>query len=80
MDPENTGTLQFAKLKEVMEDKLKDKDTPADMIEELKHLDKDKDGQIPVPEFKQYMANMGSKMSEEEIAALMKEIDTAGDG
>ena len=44
MDPENTGTLQFAKLKEVMEDKLKDKDTPADMIEELKHMENlDKD-------------------------------------
>ena len=32
-----------------MEDKLKDKDTPADMIAELKHLDQDNDGRIPVP-------------------------------
>ena len=63
-----------------MEDKLKDKDTPADMIAELKHLDKDKDDKIPVPEFKQYMANMGSKMTAEEIEELMKEVDTAGDG
>ena len=63
-----------------MEDKLKDKDTPADMIAELKHLDKDKDDKIPVPEFKQYMANMGSKMTPEEIEELMKEVDTAGDG
>ena len=63
-----------------MEDKLKDKDTPADMIAELKHLDKDKDDKIPVPEFKQYMANMGSKMPPEEIEELMKEVDTAGDG
>ena len=46
-------------MKEVMEDKLKDKDTPADMIAELRHLDRDKDDRIPVPEFKQFMANMG---------------------
>ena len=63
-----------------MEDKLKDKDTPADMIAELKHLDKDKDDKIPVPEFKQYMANMGSKMTEEDIEELMKVVDTRGDG
>ena len=35
-----------------MEDKLKDKDTPADMIAQLNHLDKDKDEKIPIPEFK----------------------------
>ena len=64
----------------VMEDKLKDKDTPEDMMAELRHLDRDKDEKIPVPEFKQYMANMGSKMDAEEIEAFMKEIDTAGDG
>ena len=35
-----------------MEDKLKDVDTVEDLIEQFKHLDKDKDGFIPVPEFK----------------------------
>ena len=52
IDPDNTGVIKWANLKLVMEDKLKDKDTPADMIEELKHLDRDKDDRIPVPEFK----------------------------
>ena len=63
-----------------MEDKLKDKDTPEDMMNELKHLDTDKDDKIPIPEFKQYMANMGTKMTAEEIEDLMKEVDTRGDG
>ena len=63
-----------------MEDKLKDKDTPADMIAQLNHLDKDKDEKIPIPEFKQYMANMGSKMSAEDIEDLIKVVDTRGDG
>ena len=63
-----------------MEDKLKDKDTPADMMAELRHLDKDKDDKIPVPEFKQFMANMGQKTSSEEIEKLVAECETRGDG
>ena len=80
IDPEGTGSIRYANFKLVMEDKLKDKDTPEDMILELKHLDRDSDERIPVPEFKQYMANLGSKMTNEEIEDLMKEVDTRGDG
>ena len=65
IDPENSGQIKYASLKLVMEDKLKDKDTPEDMMAELRHLDRDKDERIPVPEFKQFMANMGSKMTTE---------------
>ena len=63
-----------------MEDKLKDTNTPEDMMLELKHLDKDKDGAIPIPEFKQYMQNLGGKMQPEQIEEFMKVIDTKGDG
>ena len=52
IDPENSGIIKYANLKIVMEDKLKDKDTPEDMMGELRHLDRDKDERIPVPEFK----------------------------
>ena len=48
-----------------MEDKLKDKNTAEDMMREFEHLDKDRDGKIPIPEFKQYMANLGTKMTPE---------------
>ena len=59
---------------------MKDTDTPEDMIERLKHLDKDGDGQIPIPEFKQYMANLGGKMTPEKIEEFMKSADAKGDG
>ena len=55
-----------------MEDKLKDDDKVEDLIEQFKHLDKDRDGFIAIPEFKQYMLNMGSKMSAEEFDDMMK--------
>lgn len=63
IDPEQTGFFTFAKLREIMEEKLKDVDTMEDLLEQLKKLDRDKDGKIPNPEFKQFLMNLGSKMN-----------------
>ena len=41
MDPEHTGFFNYEKLKELMEEKLKDVDTFDDLIVEFKKLDKD---------------------------------------
>ena len=75
-----TGFVSFEQLKAVMEEKLKDIDTLEDLIEQLRKLDKDKDGRINNPEFKQFMMNLGSKMSLEEVEDLMKEADPKGEG
>ena len=65
IDPLNEGFIRYANLKLVMEDKLKEVDTYEDLIEQFKKLDKDGDGMIPTPEFKQYMKNMGMKMTQD---------------
>ena len=63
IDPTNKGSFDLGGLKIVMEEKLKETDTVEDLIEMLKKLDKDNDGKIPTPEFKQYRMNMGNKMN-----------------
>ena len=63
-----------------MEEKLKEEHTVEDMMSMLKLLDKNDDGEIPTPEFKQYMMNMGNKMNAEEIEELVKEVDPKNDG
>ena len=63
-----------------MEEKLKETDTMEDLVEQLKKLDKDQDGKIPSPEFKQYMMNMGAKMTLEDVEELMKEADPKNEG
>lgn len=63
-----------------MEEKLKDIDTPADLLAQLDKLDKDKDGKIPNPEFKQFIMNLGQKMTLEEAEELMAMADPRGDG
>ena len=80
IDPLNEGFIRFANLKLVMEGKLKEVDTYEDLIEEFKKLDKDGDGTIPAPEFKQYMKNMGTKMTQEQLDELMKEADGKNEG
>lgn len=80
IDPDGTGFMTFEKLNEVMEEKLKDTDTVEDLVEMLRKLDKDQDGRIPNPQFKQFMMNMGSGMNLEEVEALMAEADPKGEG
>jgi Ca2+-binding EF-hand superfamily protein len=80
IDPNGLGYFTFEKLKEVMEEKLRDIDTPKDLLEQLIKLDKDKDGKIPNPEFKQFVMNLGQKMTLEEAEELMAMADPRGDG
>ena len=80
IDPEEEGFIRFANLKAVLEEKLKEQDTFEDLIEQFKLLDKDKDGRIANPEFKQFMQNMGSRMTADEIEEMMKEADPRNEG
>ena len=79
IDPTRQGYFTFEKLNEVMEEKLRDVDTPEDLLEQLRKLDRDKDGKIPSPEFKQFLMNLGLKMTLEDAEELMAMADS-GDG
>ena len=72
--------MTFERLTIVMEEKLKDTDTVEELMEQLKKLDKRGEGQIPAPEFKQYLMNMGQKMSADELEELMKVADPGKEG
>ena len=80
VDPKGEGIVSFNNLKLVMEDKLKDSDTVEDLLEQFNHLDKDMDGKISTPEFRQYMQNLGKKMKKEELDELMKAADGKNEG
>ena len=80
IDPDNSKFMTFERLVVVMEEELKEKDTVDDLIEQLKKLDKDNDGKIPAPEFKQYMINLGLKMKPDELEEMMKVADPKGEG
>lgn len=72
IDPEKKF-ISFAKLKLVMEERLKPKGTVEELTALFKELDRDNDMAIPAPEFKNYMLNLGQKLPLEEYEALWKE-------
>ncbi len=59
---------------------MKAVDTPEELIEYFLKLDRDKDNRIPNPEFKQFMMNLGGKMTLEDVEAMIKEGDSKGEG
>ena len=80
IDPEKTGFIEWDCLVLVMEDRLKEVDTYEDFVEAFKKLDKDKDGEISAPEYRQLMATMGHKLTEEQIEEMMTEADAKNEG
>ena len=79
IDPDNTGYMSFDKLTLVMEEQLRDTDTKEALEEQLKKLDKQGQGKIPTPEFKQYMMNL-AHMQLEEVEEMIKIADPKGEG
>ena len=80
IDPGKTGFITWDNLVLVMEDRLKEVDTYEDFVEAFTKLDKDKDGEISAPEYRQMMATMGHKLTEEQIEEMMAEADAKGEG
>ena len=80
IDPDKTGFITWDNLVLVMEDRLKEVDTYEDFVEAFTKLDKDKDGEISAPEYRQMMATMGHKLTEEQIEEMMAEADAKGEG
>ena len=67
IDPANTGVFKFQQLEELIKYRGKDTESLQDVIDALKVFDNDRDGKIPLSDFKKAMLSMGEKMSEEEL-------------
>lgn len=83
IDPEGKGVISWANLKLVMEEKLKDVETPEDLkkvFDKLFRENVNEEGAVMAPLFKRYMANLGSKMPLEEIEAMLKEAGPTSQG
>lgn len=50
------------------------------MLEAFRLFDRDGNGSISPEELKQVMANLGEKLTDEELDSMIKEADTDGDG
>ncbi|ELT91434.1 hypothetical protein CAPTEDRAFT_146942 [Capitella teleta] len=80
VDEDGNGTIDFDEFLTMMERKMKETDTEEEMREAFRVFDKDGDGFISAAELRHVMANLGEKLTEQEVDEMIKEADINGDG
>jgi len=79
-DEDGNGTIDFAEFIKMMPTQERDDDAEAEMLEAFRVFDTDGNGSITADELRQIFLNLGEKLTEEEIADMIEEADTDGDG
>ena len=74
------GEIDFEEFLQMMSKKIKDTDTEEEIRDAFKIFDKDGNGLISANELRQIMANLGEKLTDEELDEMMREADLNGDG
>ena len=74
------GEIDFEEFLQMMSKKIKDTDTEEEIRDAFRIFDKDGNGLISANELKQLMANLGEKLTDEELDEMMREADLNGDG
>ncbi|KAK3809400.1 MAG: putative calmodulin [Benniella sp.] len=80
VDADGNGTIDFPEFLTMMARKMKDTDSEDEIKEAFKVFDKDGNGYISPAELRHVMANLGEKLSDEEIDQMVREADQDGDG
>nr|AMY59971.1 calmodulin 1 [Pyrus x bretschneideri] len=80
VDADQNGTIDFSEFLNLMARKMKDTDSDEELKEAFKVFDKDQNGFISAAELRHVMANLGEKLTDEEVNEMICEADEDGDG
>eukprot|EP00058_Branchiostoma_floridae_P007765 XP_002593253.1 hypothetical protein BRAFLDRAFT_87234 [Branchiostoma floridae] len=80
VDADGNGTIDFSEFITMMARKMKDTDTEEEIKEAFRVFDKDGNGFISAAELRHVMANLGEKLSDQEVDEMIREADVDGDG
>ncbi|KAL7328596.1 hypothetical protein PS15p_206841 [Mucor circinelloides] len=80
VDSDNNGRIDFNEFLTIMSRMKGTDETENDLVEAFKVFDKDQDGSITQDELRSVMANLGQKLTSQELDEMIKEADTDGDG
>ncbi|KAI8508559.1 PREDICTED: calmodulin-alpha-like isoform X1 [Branchiostoma belcheri] len=80
MDADGSGTIDFPEFLMVMAKKQRDADNEKEIREAFRVFDKDGNGFITASELRVVMANLGEKLTDEEVDEMLDEADIDGDG
>jgi len=79
-DADGKGHVDFAEFMSLMSHKMKNTDTDEELIEAFKVFDRDSSGFISASNLRQVMANLGEKLTDEEVDEMVVGADLDGDG
>ncbi|KAJ1699473.1 hypothetical protein LUZ63_007985 [Rhynchospora breviuscula] len=80
VDINGNGTIEFNEFTSLMARKLMETDTDEEMKEAFEVFDKDHNGLISPSELRHVMRNLGENLTDDEVAQMIREADTDGDG
>eukprot|EP00093_Oithona_nana_P006021 06021.XXX_42047_41514_1 [CDS] Oithona nana genome sequencing. len=80
MDTDESGKIDLPEFLHMMAKRIADTNLEEDVLEAFKVFDKDGNGFITARELKLVMSNLGESLTEEEVEAMIIEVDMDGDG
>ena len=80
IDEDGDGTIDFEEFCELMEKRMSDDNTEADIIEVFKVFDNDGSGNISAAELKHILCNLEEPLTAGEVEWIVSEADIDGDG
>ncbi|QCD77645.1 calmodulin-like protein 11 [Vigna umbellata] len=80
VDTDGNGTIEFGEFLNLMARKMKESEAEEELKEAFRVFDKDQDGYISASELRSVMRTIGEKVTDEEVAQMVKEADLDGDG
>jgi calmodulin len=80
MDTDNSGEIDYNEFKKVMADSFFRKYSKQELLGAFKKFDTDGNGFITSRELDELLSRMGRHLSRHEIEAMIKTLDTSGDG
>ena len=80
MDTDESGKIDLPEFLHMMAKRISDTNLEEDILEAFKVFDRDGNGFITAKELKLVMSNLGESLSEEEVEAMIIEVDMDGDG
>ncbi|KAH9503904.1 putative N-acetyltransferase 8B [Bulinus truncatus] len=80
VDADGNGTIDFPEFLTMMSKKLSPSDADEEIHQAFRVFDKDGNGYISAAELRQVMANLGEKLTDDELEEMIKEADNDGDG
>lgn len=79
-DRDESGGIEFDEFRDIMREKLGERDPEAEMHKAFEVFDDDKSGAITVRNLRRIAKELGEDVHDDELAAMIEEFDVDGDG